>query len=194
MGEKLLIWCNPLPLQMRTPEAQSVESSCLKPWLLKFQRWNWNLAPRMPASCSFSDTQAFGPASFGELVLPYEATDVLELQMNWVMVTKRGFPGGSDGKESACNARDSDLIPVLERSPGEGNGYPLQYSCLENSMVSEAWRVSPWGHNVRHNWATNFHSHPKGIQASRGPWGGVCSFWAFPLKSHVHEQVPSNPC
>ena len=99
----------------------------------------------MPASCSFSDTQAFGPASFGELVLPCEATDVLELQMNWVMVTKGGFPGGSDGKESACNARDSDLIPVSERSPGEGNGYPLQYSCLENSVVSGAWRVTVHG-------------------------------------------------
>ena len=45
-----------------------------------------------------------------------------------------GFPGGSDGKESACNAGDLGLIPELERSPGKGNGYPLQYSCLENSM------------------------------------------------------------
>ena len=45
-----------------------------------------------------------------------------------------GFPGGSDGKESACNARDRNLIPGLGRSPGEGNGYPLQYSCLGNSM------------------------------------------------------------
>jgi len=44
------------------------------------------------------------------------------------------FPGGSGGKESACNAGDPGLIPGLGRSPGEGNGYPLQYSCLENSM------------------------------------------------------------
>ena len=43
-----------------------------------------------------------------------------------------GFPGGSDGKESACNAGHSSLIPGSGRSPGEGNGYPLQYSCLEN--------------------------------------------------------------
>ena len=41
-----------------------------------------------------------------------------------------GFPGTSDGKESACNAGDPDLIPGSERSPGEGNGYPLQYSCF----------------------------------------------------------------
>ena len=43
------------------------------------------------------------------------------------------FPGGSDGKESACNAGDMGLIPGLGRSPGKGNSYPLQYSGLENS-------------------------------------------------------------
>ena len=45
-----------------------------------------------------------------------------------------GFPGGSDGKDSACNEGDLGSIPGLERSPGEGNSYPLQYSGLENSM------------------------------------------------------------
>ena len=44
-----------------------------------------------------------------------------------------GFPGGSDGKESACNAGDLGSIPRLGRSPGEGKGYPLQYSGIENS-------------------------------------------------------------
>ena len=48
-------------------------------------------------------------------------------------------PDGSDGKESACNAGDLGSIPGLERSPGEGNGNPLQYSCLENSMDRGAW-------------------------------------------------------
>ena len=46
----------------------------------------------------------------------------------------RFYPVGSDGKVSACNERDQSLIPGLGRSPGEGNGNPLQYSCLENSM------------------------------------------------------------
>ena len=50
-----------------------------------------------------------------------------------------GFPGGSDGKASACNAGDPGLIPGSGRSPGEGNGNPLQYSCLENPMDREAW-------------------------------------------------------
>ena len=47
-----------------------------------------------------------------------------------------GFPGGSAGKESTCNAGDPGSIPGLQRFPGEGNGYPLQYSGLENSMDS----------------------------------------------------------
>ena len=50
-----------------------------------------------------------------------------------------GFPGDSDGKESACNVGHLGLIPGWGRSPGEGNGYPLQYSCLGNSMDSGAW-------------------------------------------------------
>ena len=45
-----------------------------------------------------------------------------------------GFPGGTDGKASACNVGDPGLIPGLGRSPGEGNGNPLQHSCLENPM------------------------------------------------------------
>ena len=51
----------------------------------------------------------------------------------------RGFPGGSEGKASACNAEDLGSIPGLEGSPGEGNGNPLQYSCLENPMDGGAW-------------------------------------------------------
>ena len=50
-----------------------------------------------------------------------------------------GFPGGSAGQESTCNAEDLGLIPGLGRSLGEGKGYPLQYSVLENSMDN------PWG-------------------------------------------------
>ena len=50
-----------------------------------------------------------------------------------------GFPGGSDGKASACNEGDLGSIPVSRRSSGEGNGNPLQYSCLENPMYRGAW-------------------------------------------------------
>ena len=55
------------------------------------------------------------------------------------MWSNRGFPGGSEVKASASNAGDPGSIPGLGRSPGEGNGNPLQYSCLENPMDGEAW-------------------------------------------------------
>ena len=55
------------------------------------------------------------------------------------MIIKCNLPNGSVGKESACNAGDLDLNPGMGRSPGEGNGKPLQYSCLENPMDTEAW-------------------------------------------------------
>ena len=56
-----------------------------------------------------------------------------------------GFPGSSVSKESACNAEDPGSIPGLGRSPGEGNGYSLQYSCLENSMDRGAWGAAAHG-------------------------------------------------
>ena len=60
-----------------------------------------------------------------------------------------GFPGGSDNKESTCNAGDLGSIPGLGRLPGEGNGYPLQYSSLENSMDRGAWQATV--HEVEKN-------------------------------------------
>ena len=56
-----------------------------------------------------------------------------------------GFPGGSNNKELACNAGDLGSIPGLGRSPGEGNGNPIQYSCLENPMDSGAWWATVHG-------------------------------------------------
>ena len=56
-----------------------------------------------------------------------------------------GFPDGSDSKESACNAGDLGSIPGLGRSPGEGSGYPLQYSGLENSMDRGVWQATVHG-------------------------------------------------
>ena len=72
--------------------------------------------------------------------------------VNWL-----SFPGSSDGKESACSAGDPGLIPGEERSPGEGNGSPLQYSCLENPMDRGAWWATDHsgGHRVGHDWVTN---------------------------------------
>ena len=63
------------------------------------------------------------------------------------MCLLKDFPGGSAGKESACNAGDLGSIPGLGRSPGEGKGYPFQYSGLENSMDSIAHGITTVGHD-----------------------------------------------
>ena len=63
--------------------------------------------------------------------------------MNWYTQVGEGFPCGSAGKESFCNVGDLGLIPEMGQSPGEGKGYPLQYSGLENSPGG---LYSPWGH------------------------------------------------
>ena len=63
----------------------------------------------------------------------------------YVCVYMWGFPGGSVGKESAWYVGDLGCIPGLRRAPGEGNGYALQYSCLENSMDRGAWRATVRG-------------------------------------------------
>ena len=69
--------------------------------------------------------------SFWELVL------LLEISL--------GFPTGIDGEETTCNAGDVGLIPGSGRFPGEGNGYPLQYSCLGNPMDRGAWQATVYG-------------------------------------------------
>ena len=64
---------------------------------------------------------------------------------------EQGFPSGSDSEESTCNAGNLCSIPGLRKSPGEGNGYPLQQSCLENSMDRRVWGVTVYG--VAKSWA-----------------------------------------
>ena len=72
------------------------------------------------------------------------------------VIVKKCFPDGSDDKESAGNAWDLGLIPGSGRSPGEGNGYPLQYSCLENSMDRGPWWATVQGSKrIGHGWVTN---------------------------------------
>ena len=70
------------------------------------------------------------------------------------------LPGGSDGTESAYNVGDSGSIPGSGRSPEEGNGYPFQYSCQENSMNRGTWQANPLGsQRVGHNWGTKLSLH-----------------------------------
>ena len=71
----------------------------------------------------------------------------------------RGFPGASDGKKKIClQCRRPGFIPWLGRSPGERNGYPLQYSCLENSMDREAWWATVHGAAKSQTWLNEEHT------------------------------------
>ena len=94
--------------------------------------------------------------------------------------TVMGIPGGSNGKEFAWNAGDPGSIPVLGRSPGEGNDYSLQCSCLDNSVDRELdwWATDMGSQTVRHNWVastfTFFHS-----KTVTGWQGSTDSFTVF---------------
>ena len=84
----------------------------------------------------------------------------LEAQREWLRITyshSGGFPGGSDSKESTCNAGDPGSIPASRRSLGEGNSNPLQYSCLENPTDRGAWQATVHGvaNGYGYDWATS---------------------------------------
>ena len=70
---------------------------------------------------------------------------ILNIIYLYKYINYMGFPSDSDGKESACNVGDLGLILGLGKSPGERNGYPLQYSCLENPMYRGAWQATVHG-------------------------------------------------
>ena len=96
-------------------------------------QWKWGVLTSGPPGDSLDDffCEAFDTAdnafvnSFGN-----------------VMAYERSFPGSSDSKESACSAGDPGSIPETGRSPGEGNGNPLQYPCLENPTDGGAWQAT----------------------------------------------------
>ena len=70
-----------------------------------------------------------------------------------------GFPGGSDGKESACNVGDLGTIPGSGRSPGGGHGNQLQYSCLENPMDRGAWQTTAHRVTKSQTGLNDYHTH-----------------------------------
>ena len=96
-----------------------------------------------------------------------------------------GFPGGSDGKESSCNAGNLGLISELGRSPGEGNGNPLQYSCLENPMDRGACQATIHG-VAKSQTGLGIHTHFPGGSAGKefacnvGDLGSIPEFGRSP--------------
>ena len=103
------------------------------------------------------------PEGLGRAKIPWPI-GTCHLSGVWYYISSMSFPGCPVSKESACNAWDTGSIPGLGRSPGEGNGYPLQYSCLENPMNRGvdrgAFRATV--HGVGHDWVTNTHTAPSG--------------------------------
>ena len=93
---------------------------------------------------SLGNSLEFGTTSLSITIFPILVTShpsCYSIQQNWICLLP-GFPGGSNGKEFACNAGDLDSVPASGISPGEGNGKPFQYSYLENSMNRGAWRAT----------------------------------------------------
>ena len=102
------------------------------------------LSPPSPFAFNLSQHQGLFPW----VGFSHQLAKALELQLklqSFQFKVETGFPGGSDGKESACNAGDLGSIPGLGRSPREGNGNPLQYTCLENPMGRGAWKATVQG-------------------------------------------------
>ena len=94
---------------------------------------------------------------------------LLILYIKYMTNENLGFPGGSDGKESAFNAGDLGSIPGMGRSPGGEYCNPFQYSCLENPQGQRSLAsYSPWGRRVRHDWVTKHSTHTENLLSSTG--------------------------
>ena len=127
----------------------------------------------------------------GKHKLPYFLTEealLFQLMMWWCLKLPGGigFSGGSVGKESACNAGDLDSIPGSGRSPGEGNGNPLQYSCLENPMDRGTWWAIVHRVPKRHDWTTNTFSI---FQRSAICFPGACMISTLQINNEAKAET-----
>ena len=114
--------------------------------------------------------------------IPSSQSDLLK-HTNLLLIFLYCFPASSGGKEAACHAGDPGSIPGLGRSPGEGNGNPLQYSCLENPMDRGAWQATVHGsQELDKTEQLNHHHHSL--------FGGThCS--SLPILSFTQKQCPA---
>ena len=122
----------------------------------------------------------------------YQASEILGLLLS------TGFPGGSGGKASARNAADLGSIPGSGRSPGEGNGNPLQYSCLENSMDRGAWWATQFigSLRVRHHCVTSLslYCQSTGIPSNPKELGPPINYWVVSDKMYCGFTLSSIMC
>ena len=159
----------------------SLEGLMLKLYCFGHQRWRTDSLEKDPNAGKdwrqeekgttedemdgITDLMDMSLSKLRELVLDKEAwhAAVHRITKSWTQLSHWtdiwDEKSSSDGQESACNAVDLGSIPVLGRSLGEGHGYPLQYSCLENFMDRGAWEATVHGvEKVRHDWVTNTHT------------------------------------
>ena len=108
------------------------------------------------------------------MIQPFHAQIFYTTEINHLFI-QRGFPDGSDGKESACNAGELSSIPKLGRSPGGVNGNPLKYSCLENPMDRGAWQATV--HGVTKSWTllSDFHFIQRGFPSGTNGKEPACN-------------------
>ena len=123
-------------------------------------------------SCCFSRTSKELTTCFMS-IMPFSQCrhSSLALLRHWAEIL--GFSGGSDGKESTCNSGDLGFSPWVGKIPVEGNGYPLHYSCLENSMDRWPWRATVHGVAKSWTWLNNTFA-----TFTPGP------LWCLPLAGH----------
>ena len=120
----------------------------------------WALSGTFKEAVALSEQNSWlGKSSFPVIPIPFRVPaesrwpPKFKVSSEWL----QGFPDGSGGKESACDVGDLGSIPGSGRSPGERNGNPLQYSCLENSMGRGAWQATVHGVAKSWTWLSNFH-------------------------------------
>ena len=120
-----------------SPTRDQTSVPCIARWILNY--WTTREASH------FIVDRHLGFFQFSPIMTPVFKKFFLEYLLKKFFLEYRIFPGGSEGKASACNVGDPGSIPGLGRSPGEGNGNPLRYSCLENRMGGGAWGLQSTG-------------------------------------------------
>ena len=135
VAQSCLTLCNPMGCGLPGSSVRGILQARVLEWVaISFS----NPSILSPNYCFFIVVRAFKICFLRNIEL-YDAVLLAIIAMLMC------FPEGSDGKESVCTAGDPGLIAGSERSTGEGSGYPLQHSCLENSMDRGAWRATVHG-------------------------------------------------
>ena len=131
-------------------------------------------------------------------LIPFIGDELSHIEVSVFPRLPCGFPVGSDGKEAACNARDVGSIPGSGRSPEEGNGYPLQHSCLENSIDGGAWQATVHGvaESDMTGWLTKSHCWSSLLKAYKLSWPCLRQPFSWvdhpQLSATVHSRLPDH--